>query len=122
MIGPPLRPRELHVPESLASMDFNDFEPGLVSPETEQKGIARLRYLVESLFRVDWYELAKGMFLGKSSSFRILCALDGKGTVSSEGNPDIGLEPGEFCLVPAGIDVRVQCTTPVNLLLVSACS
>jgi mannose-6-phosphate isomerase len=41
------RPRELHVEESMASIDFDDFEPGLVDTSWEERQGARARSLSE---------------------------------------------------------------------------
>jgi len=40
------KPRELHVPQSLASIDFDDFEPALVNSPFKAVGDARIRQLV----------------------------------------------------------------------------
>src|SRR5437868_10317599 len=44
------KPRDLHVDQSLASIDFNDFEPSLIQNDFSGTGPARVRPLVNSSF------------------------------------------------------------------------
>src|ERR1039457_6291979 len=51
------KPRELHVPQSLASIDFNDFEPSLLPSAFVQQGTQRVRPLVsDPLFTVEAHQ------------------------------------------------------------------
>src|SRR5690349_22013811 len=53
------KPRELHITESLASIDFNDFEPGLVPGGFPGDASMKRRSLVrDSLFTVEELELS----------------------------------------------------------------
>ncbi|HEU5397581.1 MAG TPA: type I phosphomannose isomerase catalytic subunit, partial [Verrucomicrobiae bacterium] len=55
------KPRELHVGQSLASIDFNDFEPGLVSQPFARDGRILKRVLVQDpLFHVEQWKLDAG--------------------------------------------------------------
>ena len=48
------KPRELHVPQSLASIDFNDFAPSLIKSIYSRNPTFKVRYLVnDPLFRID---------------------------------------------------------------------
>src|SRR5438105_6685911 len=48
------KPRALHVAQSLASIDFNDFEPDLIPRHYKNLGSAQVRPLVhDSLFSVE---------------------------------------------------------------------
>src|SRR5574339_229278 len=55
------KPRELHIPQSLASIDFQDFEPALVSSSWSGSGPEKTRPLVtDPLFNVSVSTLAAG--------------------------------------------------------------
>jgi mannose-6-phosphate isomerase len=82
--------RDLHVKESLASIDFEDFEPSLVPKDAKT--------LVEhELFRVSKVDLANGsLMLG--GKMEIIGVISGTMQV---GAPALMLSAGQFCLVPA---------------------
>src|SRR6185295_5791128 len=74
------KPREVHVPQSLASIDFNDFEPPLIqAPWTSIDG-GKLRSLVDDpLFQVDAVQLIPGdSTLPRLSVARIIGLLKGR--------------------------------------------
>src|SRR5437016_11915566 len=53
------KPRSLHIPESLASINFQDFEPPLIGGKFTGVDGMKKRLLVEDpLFAVDLYEIA----------------------------------------------------------------
>jgi mannose-6-phosphate isomerase len=98
------KPRELHVPQSLASMDFNDFEPSLVQAKSSGDGISKSRVLVRhELFYIDSAELKNGERVSlKPNQLQILAVTRGKVEVKS-GADTVALDAGQFCLVPAGL-------------------
>lgn len=92
------KPRELHVPQSLASIDFNDFEPALVSGAEVVGPNFRSRQLVKHpLFTVEQFRVtnAGGVKL-PAGRMQII------GVVSGEVRAGEALaRAGEFCLLPA---------------------
>ena len=116
------KPRALHIRESLASIDFNDFEPRLVrAPATSADGKA-LRTLVEDpLFSVSAIEFdpnAGEVFGG--NEMRILGGLTGEFEVEGAGI-DVRLSPGRFCLLPASVEgVRLRAKSHGRLLEIKA--
>lgn len=86
------KPRELHVEESLASIDFDDFEPGM----DEQVGtvIAECEF-----FRVEKLMLAKGESVGnrEAGRFSIFSVAEGEVVCGSEK-----FGKGDFFLLPKG--------------------
>lgn len=84
------KPRELHVPESLASIDFTDVEPALAEPDGEV------------LVRCPFYVLERWELDGtprratEEGACAILAGLSGAPTLAGEALP-----PGAFALVPA---------------------
>ena len=55
------KPRELHVPQSLASIDFNDFEPALLPRAFTRDGVHKVRPLVsDPLFTAEAQEAGAG--------------------------------------------------------------
>jgi len=93
-------PRELHVPQSLASIDFDDFEPALVAGEEIAGPNFRLRQLVKHpLFTVDQFHVASpGRLQLPRGRMQII------GVVRGEIHTDaMVLRAGEFCLLPASL-------------------
>ena len=96
------KPRELHIPQSLASIDFADFEPGLIESKFSRNEVFAVRYMVDHpLFRVDACRVKRGKrFYLASDSMQILGIVSGRIEVSFEGQ-SLALKPGDFCLLPA---------------------
>ena len=96
------KPRELHVPQSLASIDFNDFEPPLVQSGFSGDETAKSRPLVRhELFCVDNTELKNGARISlKPNQSQIVALVRGKIEVKS-GTDVVTLDAGQFCLIPA---------------------
>jgi mannose-6-phosphate isomerase len=112
------KPRELHVEESLASIDFSDFEPSLVRSEYSRNETFSVRYLVDDpLFRVNAWQIKRDeRFYVSSKLPQIFAVLRGRLTMRGS-DIDVSLKPGEFCLVPASIPrLAIQTETQVELL------
>jgi mannose-6-phosphate isomerase len=113
-IGLDGKPRELHIPQSLASIDFNDFEPKLVASKYLAAAGFKFRHLVQDpLFEVQEivFENAGSLVLA-GQYLRIIAAV--KGSVEVIGGADktsVSLKPGQFCLIPAclkGVEIKAQ--------------
>jgi mannose-6-phosphate isomerase len=85
------KPRDLHVAESLASIDFTDFEPTMDSPVGET--LAACEY-----FKTDRKSLDSGVSIGnpEAGQFSILSVVDG--SLQSAGGRRFG--KGSFLLLP----------------------
>ena len=97
-------PRPLHQRESLASIDFNDFEPGLVRSGFVRQNSAKKRVLAaNSLFEVEEWELEPGRSHASSSATPeiIACTKGGLQVIDPSGS--LSLSPGEFCMIPANL-------------------
>jgi len=58
------KPRELHIPQSLASIDFNDYEPSLVPRAFVRNDLQTVRPLVrDPLFSAEAQEASAGASL-----------------------------------------------------------
>ena len=115
------RPRELHVAASLASMDFNDFEPTLVPGRFAGDEI-KSRPLVNSpLFNVEALEMKTGAELNlKPRKLQIIAAVCGSAEINS-GPTSVNLAAGQFCLVPASLtQTRVSAESDAAFLRVEA--
>jgi mannose-6-phosphate isomerase len=116
------KPRELHAPQSLASVDFNDFEPALVKSTFSGDASIKLRPLVQDpLFIVEVLQMAAGAGrLLKPRTMQIIACVSGKLGVEG-GAVTIERSPGEFCLMPAGLDAAIlHARTAATLLRVEA--
>jgi len=104
-VGLDAKPRQLHISESLASIDFNDFEPALVRGallKDEPQPTHRL--VSDPLFTVDLVEPAGGAtWSSGSGTMQILGLLEGQLQVAACGEC-LQVRPGQFCLLPARID------------------
>ena len=96
------KPRELHVPQSLASINFEDVEPGLVASKYSRNEVFAVRYIIDDpLFRVDACQVKRGKrFYLSSESMQILGVIRGDLAVG-QGEHPLQLKPGDFCLLPA---------------------
>jgi mannose-6-phosphate isomerase len=93
-VGSDGHPRQLHVRESLESIDFDDFEPALATRRGE--------VVVEcDLFRVEQWDLNAPREAAPAGQFALFTALAGE--VHCGG---VAFEPGEFFLVPATMKIR----------------
>jgi mannose-6-phosphate isomerase len=99
------KPREMHVQQSLACIDFYDFEPKKQKPMVEYRGVNGLWRLVECehfcvhklTLRNAWLDRCSG------STFHILACVEGSlGILTADGRED-RLNPGEFALLPAAL-------------------
>lgn len=99
------KPRPLHIKESLASIDFNDFEPRLIKTRYSQNPAIKSRILVQDpLFSVDAYQVKRGQrFYLRSAVLQVLALLKGRLRLTHQ-DYDLSLHPGNFCLLPASLD------------------
>jgi mannose-6-phosphate isomerase len=97
------KPRELHIPQALASINWNDFEPPLSSPEFDEHRAFKRRQLVEhELFSVDEIHLGPGVRIGsRREEMMIICVVEGQVFVRAADCDEMALIAGQFCLVPA---------------------
>lgn len=99
------KPRALHVAQSLASINFNDFEPALVKNEFSANGAGRSRSIVrDPLFNVDNMELKAGARIQLAGNkMQILAVV--RGILAVQGGTDaVTLAAGQFCLLPAELE------------------
>lgn len=122
------RPRELHIAQSLASIDFNDFEPRLVETRFTGGGITvgggtlQKRSLVnDPLFNVEAWELSSSASsLLKSKKLQIVAVTAGEAEIKS-GATAANLSAGQFSLVPASLErIEILAKTKTALLRVEA--
>lgn len=116
------RPRELHLAQSLASIDFADFAPELVNTEFTTVGGLRRRWLVnDPLFNVEYLRWeAPGNVILPAHQLQILAITEGQVQIHS---PAMGLElsAGQFALIPACLtDTRITAAPGATLLRVEA--
>jgi mannose-6-phosphate isomerase len=99
------KPRELHVEKSLASIDFNDVEPALVSENFSEKNGVKSRTLIrDPLFSVTLHELGFGKNLNLAPrTLQILGVVEGELEIH-HAKTKLALNAGQFCLVPASLE------------------
>ena len=88
------KPRQLHVDQALACIDFNDVAPKLIEAEGE-------RLVKHELFEIQKWNLNSEREIAARGQFAIVCCLSG-----SLQCADVDLRPGEFFLVPASSQDR----------------
>ena len=116
------KPRDLHIPQSLASIDFNDFEPEPVASPLVADGQVRKRNLVrDPLFDVEAWQLdAKAAGSLRSGKLQIVAVTSGQIEIQS-GSTSLNLAAGQFCLVPASLEqTEILAKSAVTLLRVEA--
>ena len=116
------KPRELHVAQSLASIDFNDFEPALISQKFSGDDKIKTCPLVRNpLFNVEIWKMNSGAGSPlKSRTLQIVAVLNGRLEIKSGSNPVV-LAAGQFCLIPACLEpVEISAKAKTTLLRVEA--
>ena len=96
------KPRDLHVQQSLESIDFNDFEPSLlpVGFPPRPSG-ANQPFIMYELFNVNLRRLSNGeVFNLAGGRMEIIGLLSGAAQIVSS-DVTVDLAAGQFCLVPA---------------------
>lgn len=108
------KPRELHVQQALASINFDDVEPPLIPNKYSRNEVFAVKYLLDDpLFRVDACQVKRGKrFYLSSESVQIVGIVRGKLT-ATHGGSTLVLKPGDFCLLPACLD-RTALTAEVQ--------
>ncbi|PAW82921.1 MAG: mannose-6-phosphate isomerase [Pedosphaera sp. Tous-C6FEB] len=117
------QPRELHIPQALASIDFDDFEPALAPSAWTKVGSAETRPLVDcALFSVEVFRLsAPGEVRLSGNQVTVLAMTAGQLTVRHPGGAAT-LKPGGFYVVPAACcpETRLEATGSAEFLLARA--
>jgi mannose-6-phosphate isomerase len=112
------RPRELHISESLACIDFQDFEPALISRGYSPRNGLEFRPLAHNpLFRVEILRAPTQASLAlPKAALSILGVVTGIAYVAGDDHP-VELRKGEFCVVPAGVKDAEVTLTPGSEVL-----
>jgi mannose-6-phosphate isomerase len=110
-------PRELHVQESLDSIDFNDFEPALIRTTFSGEKIKARPLVADSLFSISEHEFPPGACVRNTAGKALVIGvLSGHLKIEAERH-SVGLGPGEFCLVPACLhEFSLEPNTPVRFV------
>jgi mannose-6-phosphate isomerase len=116
------KPRELHIPQSLASIDFSDYEPSLIAPAVALEGVHSVRPLVHNpLFTAEAYQARAGASLPlRPNKMQIIALLTGNVRIC-DGPQSLPLSAGQFCLVPASLaQVTLRAEAPTTFLRIEA--
>jgi mannose-6-phosphate isomerase len=114
------KPRELHIAQSLASIDFDDFEPKLAPENYHPADGFKFRLLAEDpLFTVQ--EMAfenAGSYSPAGNYLRVIAVTKGVAQVG-DGTAFASLKAGQFCLIPACLNnVEIKAQARTNFLCV----
>ena len=115
------KPRELHVAQSLASIDFNDFEPALIQSRPTGNDV-KIRPLVnDPAFNVEALEMKSGAgMILKPRKLQIVAATGGQVEIKG-GSTSVKLSAGQFSLIPASLEqAEILAKSEVALLRVEA--
>jgi mannose-6-phosphate isomerase len=116
------KPRDLHIVESLASIDFADTEPALVPrPPTREAGLSRRPLVQHALFAVDAYaaDVAETLTFD-APALRVIACVERSIRVRG-GGEEVELRPEGFCVVPAALnEVGVSAEAGATLLVTTA--
>ena len=114
------KPRPLHIRESLASIDFTDFEPTLIQSKYSRNPTISIRFLVDHpLFRVDACKVKRGQrFHLRIPAAHILAVVKGRLELTW-GDHNLLLKAGDFVLLPLSLQrVTLTAQTQVEYLQV----
>jgi mannose-6-phosphate isomerase len=118
------KPRELHVEQSLASIDFSDSEPALAVPVASELPNGAIYHLVQHpLFAVElWKPRTNDSALFRNREMQIVGVVSGSMAVGSASSvPTVKLDAGEFCLIPAGLPAVELTAAPGSSYLRVTC-
>ncbi len=103
------KPRELHVEQALASVDFGDIEPALATRDSQEPAGTGISCLVDDpLFRVEKLTLAGGSVVESCHPAAVVLGV-AEGSLLVEGQGEcVNLRAGGFCLVPANHPVSAR--------------
>jgi mannose-6-phosphate isomerase len=105
------KPRELHIPQSLASIDFSDEEPSLAGRDPLDEGPFTRQKLVEHpLFMVELYRARMPVVPPLPRDRACIVAIVGGTASISGGGESVDLAAGQFCLVPASTNSALTLT------------
>ncbi len=116
------KPRQLHIAESLASINFEDFEPSLIDTTFTGSGPLKVRPLVRTaLFTVEACRATGGSeFHPKPDVLQIIAVLEGTFEVR-DVQTSVSLSRGQFCLLPACLkQANLRASKQATFLLVEA--
>lgn len=115
------KPRDLHIAQSLASIDFNDFEPTLAQGAFTGNETKTRPLVNDPLFNVEAVEMKSGAKTDlKRRTLQIVGVVRGRLEIQG-GSTSVTLSAGEFCLVPACLDkTEVTAKSDVAWLRVQA--
>jgi mannose-6-phosphate isomerase len=116
------KPRELHIAQSLESIDFNDFEPKLAGENFAGDEKIKSRPLVhDKLFNVENLELKTGTIAKlKEQKLQIVAAVSGQIEIKSSSET-VNLSAGQFCMIPASLErTQILAKSDATLLCVEA--
>jgi mannose-6-phosphate isomerase len=116
------KPRQLHVSQSMASIDFDDFEPDLIRSPFRQEGPGRqINQLVDhETFRIELVSLDNeaGWSVPEGRLF-LVAAVTGRCKITS-ADGCVDLPSGTFALIPASArQVLIRATGPSKFLTVT---
>jgi mannose-6-phosphate isomerase len=116
------KPRELHVAESLASIDFSDVEPSLQDAPAIPSGSLDVRPLVRHpLFDADLLHATQpARHAPRRGSAHVVAVVAGHASASGGGHA-VPLGAGQFCVIPAALhDATLALDAGTSALLVRA--
>jgi mannose-6-phosphate isomerase len=98
------KPRELHIAQSLASIDFNDFEPALVQSKTTGNEVIVRPLVNDPLFKVETWKFNPGAHDRlKPKKLQIVAVTRGEIEITSSST-SVKLSAGQFSLIPASLE------------------
>lgn len=114
------KPRELHLEASMASIDFDDFEPGLIDAATRSRETGSLRELVRHpLFHIDELQVGVGGPLPdprRPGTPGVLGVVQGHLTASG-GGETVHVPAGGFVLLGSSLRTPTLTAHPGSVLL-----
>lgn len=99
------KPRETHVEQSLECINFEDIEPRAIPTIYSRNYLMPVRYLLDDpLFLVNACQLKRdGRVYLRSAGAQVIGMVQGRAKIEG-GGEEVILKPGQFCLLPAGLE------------------
>lgn len=116
------KPRDLHLPQAMASIDFSDFEPALLPQEIIlENGIRRRPLVTHELFSADLLSLPANSSLPLTHKGPLVLAVtNGRASIHSDSEA-VELKTGQFAVIPAAVqNASLAAADSVGVLIAEA--
>lgn len=116
------QPRELHIDQSMASIDFQDFNPELISPSPVMIPLPGTKLVEDKLFDIyqSTFQENQSEVISFQNKPAVIGVYQGSLTISG-GGESVNLTAGSFSLIPAALEeLSITSNDPASFVCATA--